>query len=320
MLEASPMGFRTLKSLTVLVFSLVIVYSCGGAEGERAPRIGLVTINQQALFFTQMIEGAQAAAADLNVALTVFNANNDPIAQNNAIENFTVQGFDGILVVAIDVEGIKPALRHARARNLKVVAVDAIVTDSSVHAQVGSDNRAGGEEMGRFLDWWARERQLMPARIGVVGALNSFIQIQRQEGFEDAVREAGHEILQVVDSRNVQEVALSATESLLTARSSLDAVYATGEAALVGAVAAARAQSASGGVSLFGWDLTSHVIRAIDDGFVTAVVQQDARKQGEEAVRAAVRLIAGEEVPSEIQVPIQLVTRENLGQFRTQFE
>ena len=312
---------RLVRLFGLALLPLVWAVSCeSGGGGLEAPRIGLVTINQQALFFNQMIEGAQQEALVAGSQLSVFNANNDPAAQNNAIENLTIQGFDAVIVVAIDVEGIKPALRLARDANLKVVAVDAIVTDPSVQVQVGSDNRAGGEVLGHFVDQWAKAGAAAPARIGIVGALNSFIQIERQQGFETSIGQGGHDILQVVDSRNIQEVALSACESLITARPNLMAVYATGEAALIGTIAAVRAQAATGRIAVFGWDLTAAAIRAIDDGFLKAVVQQDARTQGREALRAALTLVKGGEVSSQIQVPIQLVTKENLDEYRQLYQ
>ena len=86
------------------------------AAAADAPTIALVQINQQALFFNQMNEGAQKAAKELGAKLVIFNANNDPAAQNNAIETYIAQKVDGIIVVAIDVNGIMPAVEAAGER------------------------------------------------------------------------------------------------------------------------------------------------------------------------------------------------------------
>src|SRR5690242_5748751 len=79
------------------------------AGAANATTIALVTINQQALFFNQVNDGAVAAAKKAGVDLVVFNANNDPAAQNTAIENYVTQKVDGIILLAIDVNGVKPA-------------------------------------------------------------------------------------------------------------------------------------------------------------------------------------------------------------------
>lgn len=81
-----------------------------GVSSAFADTFALVTINQQALFFNQINDGANAAAKAAGVDLVIFNANNVPSAQNDAIENYITQKVDGIILVAIDVNGVKPAI------------------------------------------------------------------------------------------------------------------------------------------------------------------------------------------------------------------
>lgn len=324
---------RSLSVLLIAALTLVVaVAACGGGdeEGEGSQttgggggkaKVALVTINQQALFFTQMIDGAEAAAREEGVDLTVFNANNDPAAQNTAVENFTQQDFDAIIVVAIDVEGIKPAIKTASDAGVHVIAVDAIVEDPAVEVQIGVDNQGAGEQIGQFFsDWAADNVSGGKAKIGIVGALNSFIQNIRQKGFEKTVKADGHTIVQVVDGRNVQENALAAAENLVTGQPDLDAIYTTGEPATVGAIAALKSQGATDRVMLFGWDLTAEVIEAIDAGFVVGIVQQDPETEGAEAVKAAAALAGGDTVEKTIDVPITIVTKDNVDEYRDVFK
>jgi ribose transport system substrate-binding protein len=289
------------------------------AEGKAAD-LALVTINLEAVFFTEMVEGAKEAAEEANASLSVFNANDDPAAQNNAIENYVQQGVDGLMVVAIDVEGIRPAIEKAADAGIPVVAIDAIVESPAVDVQVGVDNAAAARQMGNFFNDWAQREGIDSAQIGIVGALNSFIQIERQDAFEETVKVAGHEIVQVVDGQNQQEEAQQAAENLFTANPDMDAVYATGEPAMIGAVAAARSQGATGRTSLFGWDLSEQVIGGIDDGFVVGVVQQDPRTEGVKAVESVMKLINDEDVQETIYVPITIVTKQNVDEYRGLFE
>lgn len=53
-----------------------------------APTIAVVQINRQALFFNQVLQGAQGAAKTARVMFDVFNATNSPTAQNNAVETY----------------------------------------------------------------------------------------------------------------------------------------------------------------------------------------------------------------------------------------
>jgi ribose transport system substrate-binding protein len=97
-------------------------------------------------------------------------------------------------------------------------------------------------------------------------------------------------------------------------------IYATGEPALIGAIAALESQGATKRIKLFGWDLSKQAVKAVDDGFLIGVVQQNPYQEGVEAVGALVKLSRGEEVPSFINVPVEFVTKDNLDKYRAAFQ
>jgi ribose transport system substrate-binding protein len=306
---------------TALLAGTAFAAASLGATSASAETIALVQINQQALFFTQMNEGAQAKADELGIELVIFNANNDPAAQNNAIETYIAQGVDGLVVVAIDVNGIMPAVKQAAEAGIPVVAVDAILPEGPQVAQVGVDNSAAGAMIGEHFLAYVEEEMGGEASLGIVGALNSFIQNVRQEGFEGVVAAApGITMAGVVDGRNVQDNAMSAAENLMTANPDLSAIYATGEPALLGAVAAVESQGRQDSVVVVGWDLTAAAIKGIDEGYVVGVVQQDPAGMGAAAVEAALAAVRGEAVEAEIAVPVTIVTSANVDDFRATFE
>lgn len=285
------------------------------------PTIALVQINQQALFFTQMNEGAQAKADELGAELVIFNANNDPAAQNNAIETYIAQRVDGLVVVAIDVNGIMPAVEAAAQAGIPVVAVDAILPEGPQLSQVGVDNEAAGKLIGEHFLKVKDAAMGGTAKLGVVGALNSFIQNVRQRGFESVVAKApGVTMAGVVDGRNIQDNAMSAAETLMTANPDLTAIYATGEPALLGAVAAVESQGRQDSVKVVGWDLTASAIKGIDAGYVVGVVQQDPAGMGAAAVEAAVKATKGEQVAKAISIPVTIVTKDNVDPYRAVFK
>ena len=280
----------------------------------------LVQINQQAIFFNQLGAGAKAAAAKAGAELVVFNANDQLSAQNNAIETYIQQKVQGIVVDAIDVNGIMPAVQSAAAAGIAVIAVDAVLPAGPQKAQVGVDNEQAGRLMGEFFVNYVRGPLGGRAKLGVVGALNSAIQNIRQKGFEDVVKGfPGVQSAGVVDGRNIQDSALSVAETLLTGNPDLTAIYATGEPALLGAIAAVSSQGRQDSVKVFGWDLTAQAIAGIDAGYVVAVVQQDPAAMGAAAVEALATLSRGGVVPSTIATPVTIVTKANVEPYRSVF-
>lgn len=287
-----------------------------------ADTFALVTINQQALFFNQINEGAQKAADAAGAKLVIYNANNVPSAQNDAMENYITQKVDGIILVAIDVNGVKPAITAAKTAGIPVIAIDAQIPDGDNIAFVGVDNTKAGEDIGKFYADYVKSNLSGTAKIGVIGALNSFIQNQRLDGFKKAVADSGQKItfLDTVDGQNVQDVALTAAENLMTANPDMTTLYATGEPALVGAVSAVTSQGRTGDVKVFGWDLTKQAVEGIDAGWVTAVVQQDPAGEGKAAIEALTKLKKGEKIEPIINVPVTIVTKDNVNQFRGMFK
>lgn len=313
--------------VTAVVLAVSLIFAGFSGAAQAAPgykqanagkgRVILVTINLQALFFVQMLDGAKKEAAKLGVPFTVVNANNDAAGENNAIEDYVHQKVSAIIVDAIDVNGIKPAIKKAHNAGIPVVSVDAVVKSKDVSTQVGVDNAAAGRQMGRFFNNWAVQRHLTAPKLGVVGALNSAIQIIRQDSFTRTVRAKGAKIVQVVDGQNVAETAQTAAQNLFTANPSMDAVYATGEPALIGSIAADGARAKK--VPLFGWDLSKQAISAIDGGYLYGVVQQDPYTEGVRSVDVAVRLSKHQSAPKNILVPITVVTKANVNKYRKMF-
>ncbi|RWM24238.1 MAG: sugar ABC transporter substrate-binding protein [Mesorhizobium sp.] len=312
-----------MRPLKLLFRCAAVIAICSTAMGSAfADTFALVNINQQALFFNQINEGAQKAADAAGAKLVIFNANNVPSAQNDAIENYITQKVDGIILVAIDVNGVKPAITAAKAAGIPVIAIDAQIPDGDNVSFIGVDNAKAGEDIGKFYVDYVTSQMGGTAKIGIVGALNSFIQNQRLDGFKKAVTDSGLAItfLDTVDGQNVQETAMSASENLMTANPDMTTLYATGEPALLGAVSAVTSQGRTGDVKVFGWDLTKQVIQGIDDGWVVAVVQQDPAGEGKAAVEALVKLKKGETVEPIINIPVTIVTKDNVDQYRAMFQ
>lgn len=311
-----------MKRLMFIALSLVLLAASSTAFAQDDDiTIGLVTINLQALFFNQINDGAEAAAEEAGVELNIIDARNDPARQVDAVENFITQGVDAIIVIAIDVEGIVPALQAARDEGIAIIAVDARIASPPADVFIGVDNLGAGKQAGAYTLGYLQALGEDGAEVGVVGALNSFIQNLRRDGFTEVLgADPTIEVVGVVDGQNVQETALTAAENLVTANPGMTTIYATGEPALIGAIAAVESQGATDRVRIIGWDLSAQAVRGIDEGFVQAVIQQDPYQEGVVAVESAISLVNGEDVPAEILIPVTIVTTENIDDFRSLFE
>jgi ribose transport system substrate-binding protein len=276
-------------------------------------KIGVVDIDEQTSFFTQMNKGIETVAKIAGASLQFVSGNDDSSTQVSGIENLTASGVNAIIVDPYDAQALIPALMAAKKAGIAVVATDGTVADSSaVDTQVGTANYEGGQELGKaFLKLTGGTGQ-----VGIVGALNSSIQIQRQNGFQDSAKKGGMTIGTVVDGHNVNDKAQTAAENLLTASPDLKYLYATGSPALDGAIAAAKSQNATSRLSIVGWDLDASSAAAIQSGFVKEVIQQNTYGFGYEAAKAAINIACGgTSVPKTVAVPITIVNKSNLSKY-----
>ena len=276
-----------------------------------APKVGIVPINLQALFFNQINSGAERIARRTGAHVQIVNGNDDSTTQANAVDDLVAADYDAIIVDAIDTDGIKPSLRRAKAAGVHVIAVDAVVDDPAVDTQVGTANSKGGRQLADAL----LDRTGGDGDIGVVSALNSTVQLERQKGFTDRVKQGGMRINTVVDGRNIQEDAQTEAENLLTGHPDLPYAYATGEPALIGLAAAVSSQQRTDDLKVVGWDLSAQAVDGIKAGWIIGVVQQNTFQFGYDAMNAAIDLTCGRDVPDELPVPTQIVTPDNVGDY-----
>lgn len=286
--------------------------STEGSGGSDSCKIGFVIINQQDIFFTQMIDGARDQAKKLNCELSVANANNDAAKQSSDIERLVAQGVDGIIADPIDVNGTNPAIDAAREQGVKIISVDTNIGKEHYDSFVGVDNGAAAKE---FANYMLKHGFTKGTKYGVVDARNSAIQNVREDQFKVVVNKAGAKFTQAVSGENQNEKAATAAENLLTAQQDLDFVYTTGTPATLGATSVLTGRSGKQ-PKVVGWDLSKDIIKGIDDGIVQAIVQQDSRGEGVESVKEMKRLIDGEKPKGEILIPITIVTKANVDQFR----
>lgn len=310
-----------IRSVLKLTTATLLVAGLATAAEAKGKTFALIQYNQQVSFFTDITRGAQKATDAAGDKLLVFDANNSAQAQDNAFDTYIQQKVDGIVIVSVDQNGIMPAVKAASTAGIPVVAVDGVLPDGPQASQISVDNYAAGKLIGEFYVDYLKTTMGGKATLGVVGALNSDLQNTRQKGFDDVIKPAGGvTAVGVVDGRNIQDQALAAAENLLTANPDMQTIYATGEPALVGAIAAAQSQGRTDKVKIFGWDLSPQAVAAVDAGYLVGVVQQDPSLEGQKAIEALGTLASGGKVDKAIKVPVTIVTSKNIDQFRAAFK
>ena len=105
--------------------------------------------------------------------------------------------------------------------------------------------------------------------------------------------------------------ALTTTENIVTANPNLRAIFASNDNMALGAIEALRNSKLLDQVMVVGFDGNPNAAESILKGELAASVAQRPAVMGAMGVEAVLKLVAGEELPDEIDTGAELVTKEN---------
>jgi len=308
------------------VIAALMVLSCAscnraapatGAGGKPTVALVLKTLNHP--FFVDMRRGAQEAADRLGVTLQVQAAEReiDVEKQMQIVENMIQTGIQALVITPSGSREIVSALVKAKNAKVPIVIVDTRVdakaaADAGVKTEtfVGSDNYAGGKLAGDYLVKVTGGK----AHVGILeGIPGHETGDSRLRGFRDAVKDAaGVTIVASQPANWERDQGFNVFQNMLQAHPDIDSVFACSDLMALGAIEAIRAAGKTGAIRVIGFDALDDAKKAIAAGTMEASVAQFTGEMGRLAVESAVKVIRGETLPANIDVKLELVTRDNV--------
>lgn len=308
-----------MKKILALLCSVVLALGCTSCmitiDGEGAAAgtgtvnnsIGLSVSTQNNPFFVTLVEGAEAAAQELGVKLTVVDAGDDVTKQASDIEDLVSKQVGVLIVNPVDSDAVSSAVSNAVSQGVKVISVDRAVNGVEIDCQIASDNVAGAEMATQYIVDTLGEGIKVAELQGTVGASAA---IDRGQGFHNVADEK----LDVVSSQPAnfdRTEGMSVMENMLQSNGDIQAVFAANDEMALGAVEAIS--GAGKDIMVVGFDATDDAIEAIKAGRMAATIAQQPDLIGKTAVEQAVKLINGETIEKSIPVEVTLITKENAG-------
>ena len=129
----------------------LLLAGCSGSEPDVT--IGLITKQETNPYWVTMRDVAQTVAGDENVKLLTATGSSDVDVDSEikALEDFTAQGVDGILIAPTDSTALNPAIEAARAAGITVIALDTPTDPADVvNATLATDNERAGRLAGEY--------------------------------------------------------------------------------------------------------------------------------------------------------------------------
>ena len=283
---------------------------CGGSsepaadDAAVAGGIGLSVSTQNNPFFVTLVEGAEAAAEEAGVSLTVVDAGDDVTKQVSDVEDLLSKNIAVLIINPVDSDAVSGVVADAMEAGVKVIAVDRVVNGVEVDCTIASDNVMGAEMATNYIVETLGEGIKVAELQGVPGASAA---IDRGTGFHN-VADAKLDVVASQTANFDRTEGMTVMENMLQANPDIQAVFAANDEMALGAVEAI--EGASKDVMVVGFDATDDAIAAINEGRMAATIAQQPDLIGKTAVENAVKLIAGEAIEANIPVEVALVTAE----------
>ncbi|CCF20961.1 Putative rhizopine-binding protein, mocB [Pseudorhizobium banfieldiae] len=261
------------------------------------------------------------------VELQIEDAQNDVAKQLDQINNFVASGVDAIIVNPVDTSATEAMTKAAEAAGVPLVYVnrEPINVDSLPDNQafVASNEQESGtletKEVCRLLS----EKGKNPARIYIMmGELSNQAAVMRTQDIKDVMKSGECQVeLQIIDEQTAnwsRDEAQDLMTNWLSTSETFDAVISNNDEMALGAIQAMKAANVSmEDVVVGGVDATQDALAAMEAGDLDVTVFQDAAGQGKGAVDAALKLAKGENVDQKVYIPFQLVTPDNIAEYKS---
>ena len=220
--------------------------------------------------------------------------------------------YDGVAVVALDHPRVREAINGLVERGVAVVTLVSDVPSSKRVHYAGIDNSSAGRTaatlMGRFLGG-------KKGKVGLIaGSLSLRDHIERRFGFEQVLAQEFPQlaILPVLESRDDWQRVEKVTAEMLAAHPDLIGIYNVGAGAR-GIVTALENTGRQKQITYIAHELTDHTRRALVDGTIDVIINQNAGHE----VRSAVRVLMAKAdrtplIEAMEHIRIDIFVRDNL--------
>ena len=268
-------------------------------------------------FQNKVIEGAEAAAAELNAKISCVAPDDitDAAQQVQQIENFISQDVDILLVDPNIADSVITILNQAVDAGITVVLVD---TDSpnfnGAATFVGTVNYDAAYEGATEFASRLPENANVVIATGMQGDDNHE---KRSSAYKDAMEAAGCNVLELQYCDNSADLTASAVEDWIQKYGvdGIDAVMCTDDDACMGAIQALKANNATGKIKVCSFNGFQVAIQAIEDGTLEMTIGQQPYEMGYTAVMAGIGAMDGATYPDQIEIGVDIIDSSNYKDF-----
>ena len=297
--------------LAAIATAVTLSTSPASAEGETiafsVPSLGFP-------FFVHMQNEFNAEAEAEGVEVVNYDGQNQTTKQTADVEAAIISGVDGLIISPIDSVAMAPAIGQAVEAGIPVITIDRRVDGvEGLLGHVGADNVKGGEAQGQLIvDMFPDGARI----VNLQGQPGSSPAIDRNQGVHNVLDSMSdkYEFVAEQTANFAREEGASVTEAILAGLDSPpDVIVAANDDMALGAMQVVEEQGLD--IAIIGFDALPEALAAIQDGGLTATIEQMPGGQSRGALQAMLEYLRnGTEPETETLLTPIAITKDNIDQ------
>ena len=302
------------KIITFLLALLMIFCVPGCTVKEKTGRVfGITSMDNSNPFFITIIDTIKQEVENRGDSLIIIDGAFNQQKQIDGIESMILQDIDGIFLNPVEYKGIEPALDALNEAGIPIINYDTLVASyDKVVTFVGSDNRNAGYICGEDLV----KRLPKGGKIIIIKSESVDAVCSRVEGFNEAIKGHGIEIVGESDGNCEQELAMAEATDLFQAFPDVDAVFAANDPMAKGVLAAAESAGMKD-VIIYGVDGSPDLKAEIakENSLVVGTGAQSPLTIAKKSVEVMYAYLNGEKIEKNYPVETFLINKDNILEF-----
>ena len=258
-----------------------------------------------------VLEGTEKAAKEMGIKLLVNDANYTQTTQDLAIEQWILQGVDGVIFYPADFNACKPILEKLKTAGIPVMAGNPPLV-GEVNSVMTIDNVEIGRKSADFIVKALKAKGEVKGK--VVFQTLPFLHPNaetREAGFREVL--AKYPGIEVIELTGISpEEHYTALEGAMQANPDMVAAWGLYSSAVIG-MSNARKAAKRDDIVLVGVDNDRPILAGIFKGEITGSVGYNAYNHAYWTLTNLVNLLNGAEVPGQIIGPIEVIDKKNVS-------
>lgn len=305
-------GRRTLVKLAAPALLAAAMPSRVRAAGARS--FAYLTPGLDLAFWRYLLKGIQGEAKGAGASVIAYDSHNSAQTQLQNAQDVIARGVDGIILSPTDSSTAPAILAQAKRAGIPVVIADIGTTGGDYVSFITSDNDGGAYRTGQALAKDIKAKGWAGGSFGMVtislarknGQLrtNAF----RRAMAEIGMKEAGLSQMQTYTA----DETFRFVQDMVTAHPELRALFVETDTPALGAVRALQATRRKGEILLAAFDGVPEFVGLLENGSLSVAGMQQPYLMGQTSARAMLDHLAGKTPEKAIQVPVEIVTAENV--------